>query len=52
MADHPPSRQPVQSATLIFDPVLHAAPSVRLRQTRGPYMDKITTMKLSQHDQM
>lgn len=39
-----PSRQPVQSATLIFDPVLHAAPSVRLRQTRGPYMDKITTM--------
>lgn len=32
------------SSSLIFDPELHAAPAVRIRRTRGPYMDKITTM--------
>ena len=37
-------REGPSSSSLIFDPELHAAPAVRIRRTRGPYMDKITTM--------
>ncbi|KAH8051418.1 hypothetical protein SO694_00060038 [Aureococcus anophagefferens] len=44
MAADQSARQPLPAATLLFDPELHAAPAVRIRRTRGPYMDKITTM--------